>query len=588
MTSRANEAEMKTVGVIGLGAMGAQIATRLLDSGHAVIVWNRSAEKLTPLIERGALAVAAPAQVAARVEALITVVADPAALRAVTDGDDGIATGAHSTLIIIEMSTVGPAAIARLRATLPADTRLVDAPVLGSVAEAEAAALTILVGGPKMCVERARPLLAHLGSVVHVGKLGSGAGAKLVANAALFGTLALLGEAVALARALGLSESAVYEVLAATPLAVQAERRREAIEAGDYPRRFALSLARKDAELIREAAVAAGNDLRLINAARTWIADAETAGLGERDYTAMLARILGLPKESGSSLASEARRSAWHRDHHYDGLIVDLDGVLWLGGEPIDGAVAAVAALRGRGARLLFVTNDPTSSRAEQAARLTAIGIEASAEDVITSAAATARFLAGRADLRGRPVFVVGSPAFELEMAEAGFELVARAEARKAELVVVGGHAGFDFAELCAATRALANGAQLFAAGRDRVIPTRDGPEPATGAVLAAVETAAGVTATVIGKPEPFMFEIAREALAGCVRVAVVGDNLASDIAGAKRAGLDAILVLTGASTEADLDAAEFQPDLVLASLAELGTEPETNSRRRQPLRGER
>ena len=123
-----------------------------------------------------------------------------------------------------------------------------------------------------------------------------------------------------------------------------------------------------------------------------------------------------------------------------------------------------------------------------------------------------------------------------------------------------------------AATRALANGAQLYAAGRDRVVPTADGPEPATGAILAAVETAAGITATVVGKPEPFMFELAREALPECKRVAVVGDNLASDIAGAKRSGLDAILVLTGTSTEADLRKADYAPDLVLASLAELAT----------------
>src|SRR5207248_258213 len=101
------------------------------------------------------------------------------------------------------------------------------------------------------------------------------------------------------------------------------------------------------------------------------------------------------------------------------------------------------------------------------------------------------------------------------------FALVPAAGAETAELVVVGGHSGFDFAELRAATRALASRAQLFAAGRDRTVPTNYGPEPATGAILAAVETATGVAATVIGKPEPFMFAIARETLAGCQRVAV-------------------------------------------------------------------
>jgi glycerol-1-phosphatase len=254
----------------------------------------------------------------------------------------------------------------------------------------------------------------------------------------------------------------------------------------------------------------------------------------------------------------------------YDALIVDLDGVVWLGGRPIDGAAEAVAKLRAQGIRLLFVTNDPSRSRADQAARLAGFAIPASPSDVMTAAAATARFLAGRRELRGAAALVVGSPAFQQEIVDAGFGIVPHAGAREAELVVVGGHEQFDFAELRAATRAVANGAQLFAAGRDRFVPTEDGPEPATGAILAAVETATGVTATVVGKPEPYMFEIAREALPGCERLAVVGDTLASDIAGAKRAGLDAILVLTGSTTAADLEDAEPVPDHVVADLPQL------------------
>jgi HAD superfamily hydrolase (TIGR01450 family) len=254
----------------------------------------------------------------------------------------------------------------------------------------------------------------------------------------------------------------------------------------------------------------------------------------------------------------------------FDGLIVDLDGVVWLGGRPIDGAAGAIAALRERGTRVLFMTNDPTKSRADQAARLDAIGIPANADDVVTSAAATARFLADRAGIRGRSAFVVGSPPFRHEIGDAGFELLPAAEAVRAELVVVGGHSEFGFVELRAATRAVAAGAQLFAAGRDRFVPTDEGPEPATGAILAAVETATGVTATVVGKPEPYMFEIARQTLHDCERVAVVGDNLAADIAGAKRAGLRAILVLTGASTSTEADIAEHKPDLVLPSIVDL------------------
>ena len=97
-----------------------------------------------------------------------------------------------------------------------------------------------------------------------------------------------------------------------------------------------------------------------------------------------------------------------------------------------------------------------------------------------------------------------------------------------------------------------------------------DGPWPATGAILAAIETAGGMPAVVVGKPERIMFDIAREALAGCTRIGVIGDHLTADIQGAKRAGLDAILVLTGATSQADLERAPIPPDLVLDSLAAL------------------
>jgi HAD superfamily hydrolase (TIGR01450 family) len=549
-----------TVAVVGLGAMGSRIATRLLAAGHHLVVWNRSPEKLSPLVKLGAVVASTPAEAAGRADTLITMVADPAALRAVTGGRDGIVAGAVASLTVIEMSTVGPAAVAELANSLPAGTQLVDAPVLGGIAEAEAGKLIVFAGGQPEAVAAASPLLEQLGAVHHTGPSGSGAAAKLVANAALFGSVALVGEAIALARRLGLPDEAIYDVLAATPLAQQAERRREAIADGEYPRRFALSLARKDADLIR-AAARGGNELRLLEATRRWLGEAEAAGWGARDYTAMLARIIG--DREGTRAPSGAAAAS------YDGLLVDLDGVVWRGGVPIDGAAEAIAVLRKRDTRILFLTNDPSSSRAQQARRLAAIGIAARADDVVTSANATARFLAG-SGYGGRRAYVIGSDALKQELRDEHLELVSADEARTAELVVVGGHSDFDFAELRAATQAVWNGALLYAAGRDRIVAGADGPEPATGAILAAVETATSVTATVIGKPEPYMFLIGRDLLRTRQRIAVVGDNLASDIAGAKRSGLEAILVLTGTSTRDDIATADYAPDLVLDSLADL------------------
>lgn len=281
---------MTRVAFIGVGAMGGRMARRLLDAGHELTVWNRTPSKATPLLDAGAGMAATPAEAARAAEVVITMVADQAALAAVSEGPDGIAAHART---VVEMSTVGPAAVTGLRALLPQETGLLDAPVLGSLSEAEAGTLQVFVGGDEALFERVRPLLAELGSPIHVGPLGAGAAAKLVANLTLLGTIGLLGEALALADGLGLAREATWEVLEGSPLAGQVERRRPAVESGDYPLRFALALARKDADLVEDAAAAAGLKLPLAGAAREWFAEADAAGWGERDYSAMLARIIG-------------------------------------------------------------------------------------------------------------------------------------------------------------------------------------------------------------------------------------------------------------------------------------------------------
>jgi len=287
---------MTTVAVVGLGAMGSRMARRFLDAGHNVIVWNRTPARMAPLTERGATAAESPADAARRAEAAVIMVADPAALRDVTEGPDGVAAGAGRSTTLIQMSTVGLEPVKRLASALPAGTGLLDAPVLGSVAEAESGSLRIFVGGEPSLVERWTPLLSTLGSPLHVGPVGAGSAAKLVANSTLFGVLGALGEALVLAKRLGLSQDVAFEVLAATPLGAQAERRRPSIESGEYPARFSLALARKDADLVSDAAAATGADLRVGEAARTWLADAQDAGLGDEDYSAALAYMLDAPE----------------------------------------------------------------------------------------------------------------------------------------------------------------------------------------------------------------------------------------------------------------------------------------------------
>ena len=197
---------MTRVAVIGLGAMGSRVARRLADAGNEVIVWNRTRAKAEEL---GLPVADTPAEAARGAEVVITMVANPEALRAVTEGDNGVAAGIGDTALI-EMSTVGPAAVARLAQRVPT---MLDAPVLGSVSEAETGTLKIFAGGAAELVERWSPLLSMLGDVIPVGGSGAGAAAKLVANSTLFGTMAVVGGAVALADALGLSRDAAFAVL---------------------------------------------------------------------------------------------------------------------------------------------------------------------------------------------------------------------------------------------------------------------------------------------------------------------------------------------------------------------------------------
>jgi 3-hydroxyisobutyrate dehydrogenase-like beta-hydroxyacid dehydrogenase len=279
--------------------MGSRMARRLVDAGHEVTVWNRTRSRAEPFAAAGACVADQPADAARASEVVITMVRDAAALAAVTEGADGVVAGLAPGSLLVDMSTVGPAAIRRLAEQMPDHAELLDAPVLGSLTEAEEGSLRIFVGGEEKLVERAKPLLTVLGEPLHIGPLGLGAAAKLVANSTLFGAIGVLGEAIALGESLGLSRESLFAVLAPTPVGAQAERRRAAFEAATYPPRFALALALKDAELVTEAAASAGLELRVAEAARAWLAEATDDDWGELDYSAVLARIAGQPRPSG-------------------------------------------------------------------------------------------------------------------------------------------------------------------------------------------------------------------------------------------------------------------------------------------------
>jgi glycerol-1-phosphatase len=253
----------------------------------------------------------------------------------------------------------------------------------------------------------------------------------------------------------------------------------------------------------------------------------------------------------------------------FDGFLVDLDGVVWEGRELLPGAGAALRELLDSGKEIVFVTNNSVRRPDAYAARLREAGIPTPAERVVSAGAATARLAAERVG-PGGTAFVIGAAGFKETVAATGLELLDGEGGRNADAVVISGHREFDYAELLTATRALQGGAALFATSRDPTLPMPDGPWPGTGATLAAVETASGATATIGGKPERHLFEAARGLIPGAERVAMVGDRIASDIEGGRRAGLETILVLSGATSREEAEEAEPRPDHVIEDLAGL------------------
>jgi glycerol 3-phosphatase-2 len=266
----------------------------------------------------------------------------------------------------------------------------------------------------------------------------------------------------------------------------------------------------------------------------------------------------------------------------FDGFLIDLDGVVWIGREPVPGAPEALAALLAAGKQIVFVTNNPGKPPVAYAERLRSMGVEVGAGQIVTAGMVAAR-LAGEAAGTGGSAFVIGGAPLQEMVAASGARLLGAEDGREADVVVVSGHRGFDYGELLSAKLALDGGAAFVATSRDPTMPMPGGEWPGTGAVLAAIETASGRVAEIGGKPKGHLFEMALAALdrgslrtdsvqkePRDLRVAMVGDRISSDIDGGREAGLATILVLSGTSSRADAEAAEPPPDHVVDDLAAL------------------
>ncbi len=252
----------------------------------------------------------------------------------------------------------------------------------------------------------------------------------------------------------------------------------------------------------------------------------------------------------------------------YDHVLLDLDGCVWIGEKPTPGAVAAVDALREAGKGIAFVTNNAMHPGEDFVRRLWRLGFRASLEEVVTVGGAIQHVLAERPGWR--KAFVIGAEALHRHVDHAGVRVMNGTDlADRVDVVVLAGHPRFDYDELLTATLAVARGAQIICSDRDASYPMADGPHPGSGAILAALETATGATAEVVGKPSPQLFHTALDRL-GPGRALVIGDRLDSDIAGAQAAGLDCALVLSGATSAAQAAAWSPPPTRVGESLADI------------------
>ena len=276
-------------------------------------------------------------------------------------------------------------------------------------------------------------------------------------------------------------------------------------------------------------------------------------------------------------------------------LLVDLDGVLYRGAEPVPGVGAVLATRATRGDDVVYVTNNSMWYRAEYVERISGMGAPVTADRIVSSPRATALYL--REHEPGiQHVLTVGASGMDRELEDAGFRVTRAGDvgelirgsgiegtdgangweaAGRPDAVVVGLDPKIDYLRLTVATDCIRAGARFIATNRDAVYPTERAVRPGAGSIVAAVEAASGVTPISIGKPEPYLLEEAARAVGRDAREAImIGDGLGTDIAAAHAVGARSILMLTGVTSRAALDdlAPGARPTEVAADAAELAT----------------
>jgi 3-hydroxyisobutyrate dehydrogenase-like beta-hydroxyacid dehydrogenase len=288
---------MTVVGFVGLGTMGGRIASRLLACGHQVHATNRTVAKAQPLIDRGLIWHTTPRQVAAAADVVFSMVSDDAALEAITAGPEGILAGLTADKVYVDMSTVSPNASTTIADRVRSiGAEMLDAPVSGSVPQAETGTLTIMVGGDEAAFQIVEPLLDELGqTVTRVGENGQGLLLKLAINISLAVQTLAFSEGLLLAERGGVDPALATQVMSQSPIGSPMLQARVPLLL-DLPQSawFNVDLMRKDLRLALQAATGLGVTLPSTATADAMLTRARDLGYGKRDITALhqvLARL---------------------------------------------------------------------------------------------------------------------------------------------------------------------------------------------------------------------------------------------------------------------------------------------------------
>lgn len=301
------------VGLVGIGRMGTAMARALARAGLPLVLHNRTPAPAEALAaELGAGIAGSPAEVAARADIVLTMLADDEAVREVYLGRGGLVAGVRAGTVLVDLSTVMPETVRSLEGPVrDAGAAMLDAPVSGSTSSAETGQLTLMIGGEAADLERARPALEPLArTIFHVGPLGSGAAMKLAVNTVVFGLNGALAEGLVLAEAAGIPSALAYDVIASSAVGAPfvAYKRQAFLDPAGTPVAFALDLAAKDLRLISTLAASLGIELPQAAINLGLIRSAARGGRGDRDFSAVADELRAAPTRPGAGAADATPR----------------------------------------------------------------------------------------------------------------------------------------------------------------------------------------------------------------------------------------------------------------------------------------